>query len=110
MSDLSKKKCKPCEGIGRKLSEDEVVGHCHQLDGWKFNKKDQIIEKCFKFKDYYEVMAFVNAVAWVSHCEDHHPELVVNYDNCLVRYSTHALGGLTENDFICASKVSDLIG
>jgi 4a-hydroxytetrahydrobiopterin dehydratase len=55
-------------------------------------------------------MAFVNAVAWIAHGEDHHPDLSVHYNRCVVRYSTHAVGGLTDNDFICAAKVNALVG
>jgi 4a-hydroxytetrahydrobiopterin dehydratase len=63
----------------------------------------------FQFKNYYETMAFVNAVAWVAHREDHHPDLEVGYNKCTVRYSTHSVGGLSENDFICAAKVDSLL-
>ena len=61
-----------------------------------------------KFKDYYETMAFVNATAWISHQEGHHPDLEVGYSQCRVRYTTHAIGGLSENDFICAAKIDRL--
>lgn len=66
------------------------------------------IVRTFSFKNYYETIAFVNAVAWVSHGEDHHPDLEVGYNKCRVRYSTHSVGGLSENDFICAAKVEAL--
>lgn len=68
--------------------------------------------RAFSFKDHYETLAFVNALAWVSHCEDHHPELTVTYNRCVVRYDTHSVnegkGGLSDNDFICAAKVDAL--
>ncbi|EGQ63942.1 pterin-4-alpha-carbinolamine dehydratase, partial [Acidithiobacillus sp. GGI-221] len=63
----------------------------------------------FRFKNFYETMAFVNAVAWISHREDHHPDLELGYNRCVVHYSTHAIGGLSENDFICAARVDALL-
>jgi 4a-hydroxytetrahydrobiopterin dehydratase len=64
----------------------------------------QAIRKTFCFADYYRTLAFVNALAFVAHREDHHPDLGVHYDRCVVRYSTHDVGGLSENDFVCAAK------
>ena len=111
MSDLEKRSCKSCEGIGKKFNREEIKRHMNMIDGnWKHDKKAERIYRDFKFKNYYEVFAFANAVAWVSHYEDHHPEMIVNYADCRVSYSTHALGGLTENDFICASKIDRLLG
>ena len=66
------------------------------------------IAKTYRFKNYYETMAFVNAAAWVSHREDHHPDLDVGYSQCRVFYVTHAIDGLSENDFICAAKLDAL--
>ena len=77
-----------------------------QLDGW--HRFDHLINKTFRFKNYYETIAFVNAVAWLSHTEDHHPELAISYNKCLVEYSTHSVYGLSDNDFICAAKVDAL--
>ncbi len=77
-----------------------------ELDGWQ--RSASLITKTYKFKDYYQTMAFVNAIAWVSHREDHHPELTVGYNKCKVEYTTHAINGLSENDFICAAKVDML--
>mgnify|MGYP000060618870 CR=1 FL=1 len=69
---------------------------------------DVAITKTFRFDDYHETMAFVNAVAFIAHTQDHHPDLSVHYDRCEVRYSTHDVGGLSENDFICAAKAGAL--
>ena len=77
-----------------------------QLDGWQ--RDENLISKIYQFKDYYETMAFVNAIAWVSHREGHHPDLKVTYNRCQVDYTTHAIQGLSENDFICAAKVDAL--
>ena len=103
---LEQKKCKPCEGIGTTLKTAEAKDLLKQLDAWQLNKKT--ITKTFSFKNFYETMAFVNAVAWVCNQEDHHPDLTVGYGECSVTFSTHALGGLTENDFICAKKIDKI--
>jgi 4a-hydroxytetrahydrobiopterin dehydratase len=108
VSDLAKKKCKPCEvGIAPYSAEQaqELLG---QLNGWIL--KDGRLVKLYPFRNYHETMAFVNALAWISHREDHHPDLQVGYNKCRVEYSTHAIGGLSENDFICAAKADALFG
>ena len=104
--DLANKQCKPCEGGTPPLSQVEINKLLQQLDGWM--QYDRLIGKTFEFKNYYQTMAFVNAVAWLSHREDHHPDLNVGYNKCHVEYSTHAINGLSENDFICAAKVDAL--
>ncbi len=104
--DLANKKCKPCEGGIQPLLQDKINTLIKQLDGWV--QRDHTIGKDFDFKNYYQTMAFVNAVAWLSHREDHHPDLNVSYNKCHVEYSTHAISGLSENDFICAAKVDAL--
>jgi 4a-hydroxytetrahydrobiopterin dehydratase len=104
--DLAHKTCKPCEGGVSPLSSAEVTALLGQLKGWAF--KDGVITRTYEFKNYYQTMAFVNAVAWISHREDHHPDMTVGYSKCKVDYSTHAIGGLSENDFICAAKVDML--
>ena len=76
------------------------------LNGWKL--RDGMIIKTYAFKNYYQTMAFVNATAWISHREDHHPDMTVGYNKCRVKYTTHAIKGLSENDFICAAKLDAL--
>jgi 4a-hydroxytetrahydrobiopterin dehydratase len=104
--DLATKKCKPCEGGVSPLTPAEAADLLGQLKGWQLN--NSVISKNYEFKNYYQTMAFVNAVAWLSHREDHHPDLLVGYNHCRVDYSTHAVNGLSENDFICAAKVDAL--
>lgn len=104
--DLSKGKCKPCEGGVPPLSEDEAAALLATLDGWR--REGAQIAKTYRFKNYYETTAFVNASAWISHREDHHPDISLGYNECTVRYTTHAIGGLSENDFICAAKIDAL--
>ena len=69
----------------------------------------KLLSKAFRFDDYHRTMAFVNAVARIAHREDHHPDLEVGYSTCVVRYSTHSIGGLSHNDFICAAKIDRLL-
>jgi len=104
--DLATKSCKPCEGGVPPLTPAEIEPLLGELKDWELTGEE--IAKTYRFKNYYETMAFVNAVAWLSHREDHHPDLEVGYNQCRVRYSTHAIGGLSENDFICAAKIDSL--
>jgi 4a-hydroxytetrahydrobiopterin dehydratase len=105
--DLTNKQCKPCEGGVPPLTQAEIDAFMQELVGWK--QCGAVISKTFDFKNYYSTMAFVNAVAWVSHREDHHPDLAVEYNKSTVSYTTHAIKGLSENDFICAAKVDALL-
>jgi len=104
--DLTSKRCKPCEGGMPPLSQPEVERLMQQLEGWR--QYGNLIGKTYRFENHYQVIAFVNAVAWMTRREDHHPNLTVTYDSCQVEYSTHAIRGLSENDFICAAKVDAL--
>ena len=106
--DIANKRCQPCEGGVPPLDETSTLTLLGKLPGWAVQEKK--LEKSFGFKNYYETMAFVNALAWISHREDHHPDLSVGYNKCHVSYWTHAIGGLSENDFICAAKIERLLG
>jgi 4a-hydroxytetrahydrobiopterin dehydratase len=106
MTELAKQKCKPCEGGVAPYNEQQAKELLKQLKAWII--EDGKLVKLYPFKNYYETMAFVNALAWISHREDHHPDLQVGYNKCRVEYSTHAIGGLSENDFICAAKADAL--
>lgn len=109
MSDLKSKKCTPCSGGVPKLSAAEARTLARTLaSGWEIDESGLWLSRSFTFEDYHRTMAFVNAVAWIAHGEDHHPDMEVGYNRCVVRYSTHAIGGLSENDFICAAKVDAL--
>jgi 4a-hydroxytetrahydrobiopterin dehydratase len=88
------------------MSAAEVTAHLQQVEGW--SAAGGTIEKTFRFADHYRTMAFVNAVAWIAHREDHHPDVALGYDRCTVRFATHAVSGLSLNDFICAAKVDAL--
>lgn len=105
--DLGSRSCSACEGKSAALGAAQIESYLGQLPGWERRGKE--ILKAFHFKNYHETMAFVNATAWVSHRQDHHPDLEVGYNKCVVRYSTHSAGGLSENDFICAAKIEGLL-
>lgn len=109
MSPLKDKHCKPCEGGVEPLSAAEAQRRLEEVPFWNLSEGARELFRTFTFRDYHETMAFVNAVAWIAHQEGHHPDLQVGYDRCTVRYSTHAIGGLSENDFICAAKVNGLL-
>jgi 4a-hydroxytetrahydrobiopterin dehydratase len=89
------------------LNDTEISQYLTAVQGWVL--QDGKIVKTFTFKNYYETLAFVNAIAVVIHAEDHHPELIVTYNRCTVKFDTHSVnggrGGISENDFICAAKV-----
>ena len=108
MQDLSTKHCVPCEGKAEKMNPEEALVLLNHLEGWKLEKEGLAIVKQYTFKNYYHTMAFVNMVAWISHQENHHPDMLVSYNTCEVKYTTHAMNGLSENDFICASKIDQL--
>lgn len=105
--ELTSRHCKPCEGGTPPLSQEKAASYLADLPGWE--PGDGEIFRRFEFKNFYQTVAFVNAVAWIAHREDHHPGMEVSYRFCTVRYSTHAVGGLSENDFICAAKVTALV-
>jgi 4a-hydroxytetrahydrobiopterin dehydratase len=91
------------------MSESDAQSFLRQLPSWKLSAGGKLIQREFKFSNFHRTMEFVNALAWIAHQEDHHPDLEVGYNRCAVRYSTHAIGGLSENDFICAAKIDALL-
>lgn len=106
---LSEKRCQPCEGGVPSLDRDAAEQFLTELSaGWELNQDATEISRNFTFKGFYKTIAFVNALAWIANHEDHHPDLEVGYNHCLVRYTTHAINGLSENDFICAAKIDAL--
>jgi 4a-hydroxytetrahydrobiopterin dehydratase len=103
--NLSTMQCAP-GGQAQALDSAAIATHLATLDGWA--QVENEIVKTFRFKNYHETMAFVNATAWVSHQQDHHPDMSVHYNRCVIAYSTHDAGGITLNDFICAAKIDAL--
>ena len=108
MTELSTKHCTPCEGGVAPMDKEEAEKLLPELNGWMLDSWGRELRKTFDFPDYHHTMAFVNAVAWIAHQENHHPDLTVGYNWCGVRYKTHAIDGLSENDFICAAKIDRL--
>lgn len=106
MSNLLHQKCRALVGA-QPMSDAVIKDHLAQVSGWQLNQG--AIEKTFGFKDFYETIAFVNALAWICNTEDHHPDLSVSYGRCVVRFNTHSVGGVSINDFICATKVDALV-
>jgi len=102
---LSQMKCIP-GGQTKALSEAALATHLAMLPDWQHVGNE--LQKTFAFRNYHETIAFVNATAWISHREDHHHDLSVHYNKCVVAYSTHDAGGITLNDFICAAKLDAL--
>ena len=109
IAELAARHCRPLKGAEHRLPPGEVKAFLAALPGWELVEDGAAIRKTFTFKDYYRTMAFVNALAYVAHGEDHHPDLGVHYDRAVVRFSTHDVGGLSSNDFICAAK-AELLG
>ena len=92
-----------------KLTPAQIEALLPEVSGYQIDDKRAQISREYAFPDFYETIAFVNALAYIANLEDHHPDLVVSYGKCKVSFSTHDAGGLTENDFICAAKVNALI-
>jgi len=110
MTELTAERCEPCEGGVKPMSREEADGLLADLHAdWSLNADATEIRRDFTFKGFYRTMAFVNAVAWVANAEGHHPDLEVGWGHCLVRFTTHAIDGLSRNDFICAAKVDALL-
>lgn len=109
MTDLAARRCLPCEGGIAALSAEKCAELLASLPSWQLATDGKSISRRSDFKSFHETMAYVNAIAWIAHREDHHPDLEVRYGSCEVRYWTHAARGLTDNDFICAAKVDQLL-
>lgn len=110
MGELAAKRCVPCEGGTEALDRPAAEKLISQLSSdWALSEKGDEIHRDFRFKGFYKTIAFVNALAWIANQENHHPDMEVGYNHCLVRFSTHAIGGLSENDFICAAKTDALL-
>ena len=105
MNDLLHAKCQAKDVAP--MNDADIHSHLALISGWQVH--EGAIEKAYTFKNYYETIAFVNALAWISHIEDHHPDLAVSYSRCTVRYTTHSAGGISLNDFICAAKADSLV-
>lgn len=109
MTELADRHCEPCHGGVTPLTRAAADELLLRLDpAWTLDEAARSLRREFTFRDFYRTMSFVNAVAHVANIEDHHPDLEVGYGGCKVRYSTHAIDGLSENDFICAAKLDQI--
>jgi len=110
MKSLARQHClTPNQGLAA-LKPAEIAELMKKIEpDWAHDPESASIRRTFKFANYYETMAFVNALAWIAHRQDHHPDLQVGYNRCVVAYTTHAVGELSMNDFICAAKVDELV-
>lgn len=107
--DLTERHCVPCEGGVDAMGEAEARKLLADLPGWELSDDATMIERKFEFRGFYRTMAFINAMAWIVNNENHHPDFAAGYNYCRVGFTTHAIGGLSENDFICAAKISALL-
>jgi 4a-hydroxytetrahydrobiopterin dehydratase len=101
----------PPAQVKRAFTATEIVANIAKLEGWRLtgDGSDIAIEKAYGFANFHETMAFVNAVAFVAHLQNHHPELVVHFNRCVVRFQTHDVGGISVRDFDCAARVDALL-
>ena len=107
--DLANRRCKPCEGGVEPLRPDQASDLLKALHpAWTLSDDGLEISRTFSFPAYGRSLGFANAVAWIAISEGHHPVLTVSYGSCEVAYTTHAIGGLSDNDFICAAKIDRL--
>ncbi len=109
MGMLSGKRCLPCEGIGAALTKDEASRLLAQVPGWTMAEDARSISREFTKEDFMDAIRFVNDVGRIAELENHHPDLhLTGYKNVRIQLSTHALKGLSENDFIVAAKINEL--
>ena len=109
-SDLTTKHCEACEGIGAALELTQIKNLLSQISPhWELYDNNRKLKRALSFANFYETMAFVNALAWIANQENHHPDLEIGYNYCTITFTTHALNGLSHNDFICAAKADKLI-
>ncbi len=108
LKDLLAESCLPQAKGSACLVEAEVNSLISLLPEWDLSIEGTAISCTYKFKNYYETMSFLNAAAWIAHQQDHHPDILVTYNKSCITYSTHSVGGLSRNDFICAAKTDYL--
>lgn len=107
--DLSNKHCVPCEGGVDSIDRQTAEKMLAEVPGWALSDDGKMINRRFEFKGFLSTMSFINAMAWLVNREDHHPDFSAGYNYCEVGFTTHAIDGLSENDFICAAKVNALV-
>ena len=108
MDKLATQRCQPIARGAPALDQADISPLLLQLPHWTVAGDHTSLRREFRFRDFYATMAFVNALAWIAHQQDHHPDLQVGYNRCLVTWSTHTVSGLSLNDFICAARTDTL--
>lgn len=109
-SELASQHCQPRKGAGDALDAVHMKLLLEQLPGWKLRDDGKAIVKDFRFDDFHRTLGFINAVGYIANRADHHPDIEAGYGHCQLLWSTHDVGGLSMNDFICAAKVEALLG
>jgi len=109
LDNFKNKHCKPCEGGVCPLDEDTSTQQLNEIPGWQLSADKKSITRTLKFKNFLETISFINAMAYLSEQQGHHPDFSAGYGYCEVRYTTHAIDGLSDNDFICAAKINELL-
>lgn len=107
-ASLASQHCRPCKGAEHAVDAARSRDLLAVLPGWELSGDGKAIGKTFRFEDFHETLGFVNAIGWMANRQDHHPDLEVGYNRCAVRWSTHDVGGLSMNDFICAAKTESI--
>ena len=107
-NNLKNMKCKPCSGDTEILKEKEILNNLNNLNNWNINNEKKMIYKKYSFKSFKQALNFTNLVGALAEEEGHHPDISLGWGYCLIMIHTHAINGLSMNDFILASKI-DLI-
>ena len=106
---LAQAHCLPRSGHEHRLGQARVAELLPQVPGWELAEEGRALVRTFRFKDYHRTMAFVNALAWIAHREDHHPDAAFGYNRCTLRFNTHDVNGISVSDFHCAAAVNALL-
>ena len=105
---LTQKKCQPCEGMGGPLKQPEAKEYLKKTPGWQLSEEGNVIYREFTMKNFMAAINFINKIANIAESENHHPDFhITRYRKLRVELSTHAIGGLSENDFILAAKINE---
>ena len=107
--ELAAQHCRPRKGPADALDQSQVASYCEQLPGWTLSADGKAIVKDFRFDNFHHTLGFINAVGFMANHEDHHPDVEAGYGHCQLLWSTHDVGGLSLNDFICAARVEALL-
>ena len=106
---LEEQHCEACEGGVEPMNSQQIKNLITQIPEWEVNKEGTTLSRKFTFKNFFRTMSFVNALAHIANQENHHPDMKLGYNYCTVTFSTHAINGLSHNDFICAKRTDRLL-